>query len=127
MASAALLSPDTAGSCPLEIPVDQVAHGIVSQALLTAVGLRITLFKFSADQELSEHSSSARVLVQVIAGSCEFSIEGRPQLLRAGEILHVPPGIPHAVRAPEALTLLVIQATPPQAGIVKAGHGKRLL
>jgi quercetin dioxygenase-like cupin family protein len=127
MASAALLSPDSAGSCPLEIPVDQVAHGIVSQALLTAAGLRVTLFKFPAGQELSEHSSSARVLVQVIAGSCEFSIEGRPQLLRAGELLHVPPTILHAVRAPEALTLLLVQATPPQEGIVKAGQAKRLL
>jgi quercetin dioxygenase-like cupin family protein len=126
MASAALLSPDSAGSCPLEISADQVAHGIVSQALLTAAGLRVTLFKFSAGQELSEHSSSARVLVQVIAGSCEFIIEGRPQLLRAGELLHVPPTILHAVRAPEALTLLVVQATPPIAGTLTLGQTKRL-
>jgi len=28
--------------------------------------------------------------------------------------LHVPPRVPHAVRAPEALTLLVIQAAPPK-------------
>ena len=34
MATAALLSPDSAGSYPLEVSTDQVAHGIVSQALL---------------------------------------------------------------------------------------------
>jgi quercetin dioxygenase-like cupin family protein len=115
MASSALLAPDSTGTCALEIPGDQVAHGIVSQALLTAPGLRATLFKFAAGQELSEHTSSARVLVEVIAGSCEFSVEGQPRLLRVGEIFHVPPKLPHAVRAPEALTLLVIQATPPKA------------
>src|SRR3954470_5859887 len=109
MKSAALLSPDSAGSCSLEIAGEQVAHGIVSQALLTATGLGATLFKFAAGQELSEHTSSARVLVQVIAGRCEFSVEGRPQSLPPGELLHLPPGVPHAVRAPEALTLLVIQ------------------
>lgn len=114
MKNSALLSPDAAGSCPLAIPVDQVAHGIVSQALLTAPGLRATLFKFAAGQELSEHTSSARVLVQVMAGRCEFSVEGRPQILQPGELLHLPPRVPHAVRAPEALTLLVIQATPPK-------------
>ena len=113
MKSSALLSPDAAGSCPLEIPGEHVAHGIVSQALLTAPGLRATLFKFAAEQELSEHTSSARVLVQVVAGRCEFSVEGRPRLLSPGELLHLPPRVPHAVRAPEALTLLVVQATPP--------------
>lgn len=114
MKSSAIFSPDSAGSCPLEIPVDQVAHGIVSQALLTAPGLRVTLFKFAAGQELSEHTSSSRVLVQVIAGRCEFSVEGRPQMLGPGELLHLPPRMAHAVRAPEALTLLVIQAAPPK-------------
>jgi len=55
------------------------------------------------------------VLVQVIAGRCEFSVEGRAQVLQPGELLHLPPGVPHAVRAPEALTLLVIQAAVPKA------------
>jgi quercetin dioxygenase-like cupin family protein len=114
MKSSAIFSLDSAGSCPLEIPVDQVAHGIVSQALLTAPGLRVTLFKFAAGQELSEHTSSSRVLMQVIAGRWEFSVEGRPQMLGPGELLHLRPRMAHAVRAPETLTLLVIQAAPPK-------------
>ena len=114
MKSSALLPFDSAGSCRLDIPGDQVTHGIVSQALLTAPGLRATLFKFAAGQELSEHTSSSRVLVQVIAGRCEFSIEGRPQPLGPGELLHLPPRMAHAVRATDALTLLVIQAVPPK-------------
>lgn len=114
MKTSALLSPDSAGSCPLDISVDQVAHGIVSQALLTAPGLRATLFKFAAGQELSEHTSSSRVLVQVIAGRCEFSVEGKSRVLGPGELLHLPPCVPHAVRASEALTLLVLQAAPPK-------------
>lgn len=113
MSSSALLAPETSGTCPLQIPVDRVAHGIVSQALLTAPGLRVTLFNFAAGQELSEHTSPARVLVQVMAGECEFSVEGRPHLLQPGELLHLPPKAPHAVKAVTDLTLLVIQATPP--------------
>lgn len=110
MKPSALLALDDASSCRLEIPGDPVAHGIVSQAVLTAPGLRATLFKFAAGQELSEHTSTARVLVQVVSGRCEFSVEGRVRLLQPGELLHLPPRVPHAVRAPEALTLLVIQA-----------------
>lgn len=115
MKPSALLALAEAGSCPLEIPGDPVAHGIVSQAVLTAPGLRATLFKFAAGQELSEHTSTARVLVQVVSGRCEFSVAGQVRILQPGELLHLPPSVPHAVRAPEALTLLVIQAKAPAA------------
>lgn len=111
----AVLPNDTAATAPLALAANAVAQGIVSQALLTAPGLRVTLFQFAAGQELSEHTSPARVLVQVMAGECEFSVRGTPHLLKPGELFHVPPSAPHAVKAVTDLTLLVIQATPPKA------------
>ena len=113
--STALLASEQTGVCALQIPGQTVTHGIVSQALLTAPGLRATLFNFAAGQELSEHTSTSRVLVQVISGRCEFSVEGQPRVLVPGELLHVRPKLPHAVRALDDLTLLVIQALPPKA------------
>lgn len=112
-ASASLLPTDRDAACSLHLPGDAVAHGIVSQALLTAPGLRATLFRFAPGQELSEHTSPARVLVQVVSGECEFTVGERVHRLRPGELLHLPPRAPHAVRAPTELTLLVVQATPP--------------
>jgi quercetin dioxygenase-like cupin family protein len=109
----AVLPNDSSAVAPLTLPAGTVAHGIVSQALLTAPGLRVTLFNFAAGQELSEHTSPARVLVQVMAGECEFFVDGEPRLIRPGELLHLPPKAPHAVKAVTDLTLLVIQATPP--------------
>lgn len=109
----AVLSPDTTGVAALTLPDRAPDHGIVSQALLTAPGLRATLFRFAASQELSEHTSPARVLVQVVAGECEFFVAGEARLIRPGELLHLPPSAPHAVKAISELTLLVIQATPP--------------
>lgn len=113
--SAALLSPGQAGVCPLQAPPTNVAHGIVSQAVLTAPGLRVTLFRFAAGQELSEHTTPARALIQVLGGSCEFTLPAGPRRLGAGDLLHLPPKLPHAVRAIEDLTLLITQATPPAA------------
>ncbi len=112
--ASALLPNDRDGTCPLAVPTPAVAHGITSQALLTAPGLRATLFQFAAGQELSEHTSPARVLVQVISGQCEFTCAGTPRLIGSGELLHFPPSLPHAVKAVTDLTLLVIQATPPK-------------
>jgi quercetin dioxygenase-like cupin family protein len=93
-----------------------VSHGIVSQAVLTAPGLRVTLFHFAAGQELSEHTSSSRALVQILAGSGDFTFNGQTRLLKAGALLHFPPRLPHAVHAVEEMTMLLIQASQFGAG-----------
>ena len=113
MSKSALLSLDQAGSCSLLSPAEPVAHGIVSQAVLTAPGLRVTLFRFAAGQELSEHTTPARALVQVLDGVCEFTFPDRVLRMQAGDLLHMPPKLPHAVRALESLSVLITQATPP--------------
>jgi len=115
MSAAALLATDAAGVCPLGGPTKNVAHGIVSQAVLAAPGLRVTLFHFAAGQELSEHTTPARALVQVLAGSCDFTLNGETRRLNAGDLLHLPPKLPHAVCAITDLTLLITQAVPPKA------------
>ena len=110
MSASALLPADTAGVCPVLAPASGVTHGIVSQAVLTAPGLRVTLFRFAAGQELSEHTSTARALVQVLSGRGEFTFHGRKHVLQAGDLLHLPPRLPHAVRAVEDMTMLLTQA-----------------
>lgn len=111
MSSTALLPADKAGVCALQAPASGVAHGIVSQAVLTAPGLRVTLFRFAAGQELSEHTSSSRALVQVLSGCGDFTFDGQTRLLKAGDLLHFPPRLPHAVRAIEDMTMLLTQAS----------------
>jgi len=114
--SSTLLDPDGPGICPLAAAGSAVSHGIVSQAVLTAPGLRVTWFRFAAGQELSEHVTPARALVQVVAGEGEFTFAGRTAKLRAGELLHLPPGMPHAVSATREMTVLLTQVFPAAAG-----------
>jgi len=115
MSAGALLPSDQAGVCPLLAPAANVAHGIVSQAVLAAPGLRVTLMHFAAGQELSEHTSTARALVQVLTGVCDFTLNGETRRLRTGDLLHLPPKLPHAVRAVEDMALLLTQAAGPKA------------
>jgi quercetin dioxygenase-like cupin family protein len=111
MKKTALLSPAESGVCSLLKPVHQVADGIISRAVLTTPGLRLTWFQFAAGQELSEHTSKARALVQILTGTCDFSVAGQRQLLKAGDLLHLPPGLAHALTAPEAFSMLLTQVT----------------
>lgn len=105
-----MISPHDAQVVSLRTPPPDVANGIVSQALLTAPGLRVTLFRFAAGQELSEHTSPARVLLQVLSGAGDFTLGPATRRLVAGDLLHLPPHLPHAVRAVEDLTFLLVQA-----------------
>jgi quercetin dioxygenase-like cupin family protein len=55
-------------------------------------------------------------LVQIWAGSCEFFLAGQPHQLKAGDLLYMPPHLPHAVKATERFSMLLtlFEATPQQ-------------
>ena len=87
-----------------------VGHGIVSRTLLGTPELRVVLFTFAAGQELTEHTSTARALLQVVRGEGEFVAGGEARSLKAGDILHLPPRMPHAVKATVEMTMLLTLA-----------------
>lgn len=92
-------------------------NGIVSRNLFRTPTSRVVLFGFAEGQELSEHTSTWHALVQVLSGSCEFSLAGEWRTLRAGDLLHMPPGMPHAVKAAGSFSMLLtlLKPEPPKA------------
>ena len=116
MTKSTLLSPAVSGTCSLLQPVQNIAHGIVSQAVLTTPALRLTLMHFAAGQELSEHTSKARALVQILSGTCAFTVGSTTHTLKPGDLLHLPPSESHAVKALETFSMLLTQVTEPTNG-----------
>lgn len=84
-----------------------VPNGIVSRTLLKAPNARVVLFGFARGQELTEHTSPHRALVQILSGECEFALGQEWHQLKAGDWLHLPPNLPHAVRATQAFSMLL--------------------
>jgi|SRR6516164_700047 quercetin dioxygenase-like cupin family protein len=82
-------------------------NGIVSRTLLRAEHSRTVLFGFAEGQELSEHTSTQHALIQVLSGECEFSLAGKPHQLKSGDLLYMPPGLPHAVKARRQFSMLL--------------------
>jgi quercetin dioxygenase-like cupin family protein len=82
-------------------------NGIVSRTLLRTPSARVVLFGFSQGQELTEHTSTQRALIQVLSGECEFSLAGEPHHLKAGNFLHMKPNTPHAVKATKQFSMLL--------------------
>jgi len=102
-----LLPLDAASVVSLEKEIQFAPNGIVSRTLLAAPSLRLVLFGFDKGQELTEHISPRRALVQALSGVCEFTVNGRPHRLQAGQMLFMPAGAPHSVRALERFAMLL--------------------
>ena len=82
-------------------------HGIVSRTLLRTATGRVVLFGFAEGQEMSEHTSTQHALVQVLSGECEFSLAGKPHWLKPGDLLSMPPNLPHALKAKTQFSMLL--------------------
>ena len=93
-------------------------NGIVSRTLVNEDGLRTTLFGFAEGQELTEHTSARHALIQILSGECEFSLNGQPHPLRAGDFLYMPPKLAHAVKATKQFSMLLTLFRPAETSTV---------
>ncbi len=110
-----LLSADTADAIPLLDGASPATASIVSRQILRLPDARVTLFSFDAGQELTTHTNARRALVQILTGTAEFFYNNAWHTLAAGTLLHLPANAPHAARAPEPFTMLLILCGEPQA------------
>jgi len=112
MAELPLINPDVAGCVSLPDETRFADHGIVSRTLLRTPSCRVVLFGFAEGQELTEHTSTQQAMVQILTGECEFRLAGELRVLKAGELLHLPPNLPHAVRATSRFSMLLTLVKP---------------
>ncbi len=87
-------------------------NGIVSRTMLRTPNSRVVLFGFAEGQELTEHTSTQHAIVQMLSGECEFSLAGKPHNLKAGDLVYMPPNLPHAVRATKPFSMLLTLSKP---------------
>jgi quercetin dioxygenase-like cupin family protein len=87
-------------------------NGIVSRTLLATGNSRAVLFGFADGQELTEHTSTQHATIQILSGECEFSLAGKPHALKAGDLIYMPPNLPHAVKATSQFSMLLTLSKP---------------
>lgn len=84
------------------------ARAIVSRTLIKKPTGTVTLFAFSAGQEISEHTAPFDALAYVLDGEAEISISGKPQRLVSGEMMILPAHKPHALKAIERFKMMLV-------------------
>jgi quercetin dioxygenase-like cupin family protein len=80
---------------------------VVSRALIDHRAGTVTLFAFGEGEGLSEHTAPYEALLHVLEGEAEVTIAGNANRLGAGEVVILPAGKPHAVRASKRFKMLL--------------------
>ena len=72
---------------------------VVSREIVRAAKGTVTAFAFDEGQGLSEHTTPYDALAHVLEGEAEITIGGTPHRVAAGQLVRMPGGVPHALRA----------------------------
>jgi len=93
--------------------------GILSRTIQNDQWSKIVLFAFAPGEELSEYTSSMPAVLYFLQGEAELTLGA--DRLKAGpaSLAHMPPKLPHAIRAKTALVMLLvlIKSTEPGAAV----------
>jgi quercetin dioxygenase-like cupin family protein len=88
--------------------VDYQEGSVVSRTLIERNSGTITLFAFDAGESLSEHTAPFDAMVYLLDGEAEVTLSHQPLSLKAGEMLIMPAGKPHALKATRRFKMLLI-------------------
>ena len=79
--------------------VDYQKGAVVSRQIINKQAGTVTVFSFDKGEGLSEHTAPFDALVQILDGEAEVTISGKANRLVAGEMIIMPAGQPHSLKA----------------------------
>lgn len=81
---------------------------VVSRTFAQNRSLSLTLFAFDKGEEISSHASAGDAMVYVLDGETEITIGEEVFIVKKGETIVMPAGIPHALLAKERFKMLLV-------------------
>ncbi len=81
---------------------------VVSRTLIKKASGTVTVFAFDAGEGLSEHTAPFDALVLGLEGDADITISGASHRVGAGQLLRLPAGKPHAVKAVTPFKMLLV-------------------
>lgn len=89
-------------------------EGIHSRLLQKDEYVNVTLFGFSAGQELSTHSAPTPTVICILNGEADITLGEDVHHAKAGTFACMPPLLPHAIVANSRTTMLLVQIKAPK-------------
>ena len=87
--------------------VDIPENGTLSRVLYKDAQLRLVVFGFDTGQELTDHTTRHAAVIHGVSGRLEVDLDGEQVEVRPGSWVHMPPNLPHAVKATEPSVMVL--------------------
>lgn len=84
-------------------------NSILSQILLKTDQVEVTLFKFAAGQELTEHTSAYPAIIHILTGDGSMTLGPDKVEIHAGSWTYLPANLPHSLKNDTPMTMLLTQ------------------
>lgn len=88
--------------------IDYAPGAIVSRVLHRGPAGNLSLFAFEAGEEVEEHTTPCDAFVTVLEGTATVIIDGSETNVAEGEMILMPAGLPHSLRAPGRFKMLLL-------------------
>jgi quercetin dioxygenase-like cupin family protein len=96
-------------------PLGAALASAKTKTLAKADGIEVIRLVIPAGKEIVEHKAKGDIVVHCLEGRVSFAAFGKTRILRAGQLLCLPRGEPHAVKGVENASLLLTIISPEEA------------
>ncbi len=104
------------------ISATEIPHeGTLSKVVFKNDRLRVVVFAFDRDQELTEHTAALPAVVQVLSGHLRLTMGEETVEVRPGDWAYMEARLPHSVVALEPSVMLLTMLQAPVAAPLPAG------
>lgn len=88
--------------------VNYQTGSVVSKEIINKKTGTVTLFSFDKGEGLSEHIAPFDAMVYILDGTVKITISKKPEILKKGDMIILPAGKPHALKALERFKMLLV-------------------
>lgn len=86
---------------------------VVSREVVSQPAGTVTAFAFGAGEQLSEHTAPYDAMVIDLDGEADITIGGAVNRIRPGEMIIMPAGVPHGLKAVTRFKMLLVMIKKP--------------
>ena len=83
-----------------DIATEQI-NPLIARQFITAERVTVGRFELKKGSVVPEHAHENEQVSYIISGALKFSAEGRDIVVKGGEVLQIPPRVPHSAEAVE--------------------------
>lgn len=102
----------SAAQSTFSVGVDAAAtipsEGRATNVVTNNEALRVLQLLLAAGERVPDHSSPKALVVTLLEGSLDFTVDGRTERLAPGDVVYVAPGTKHDLAAVEAARLQLV-------------------